>query len=183
MTLTAADIAAKIGGTLEGDPSVPISHLASLAEAQEGDLSFLSNKKYADQMASTKASAVIVPEDTEAADIYALIEAKGGRAVGLSGIDGRMIEAKMKDPRLGYVGEITKVRVSPILDLLEKDYVPVISTVASPSVKVIDPAGSSSPSSSPVSSPDSSDAVWSLLLTKSGYSSLRLWYQTSTKRR
>ena len=59
-----------------------------------------------------------------------LIEAKGGRAVGLSGIDGRMIEAKMKDPRLGYVGEITKVRVSPVLDLLEKDYVPVISTVA-----------------------------------------------------
>ena len=59
-----------------------------------------------------------------------LIEARGGRAVGLSGIGGRMIEAKMKDPHLGYVGEITKVRVSPVLDLLEKDYVPVISTVA-----------------------------------------------------
>ena len=59
-----------------------------------------------------------------------LIEAKGGRAIGLSGIDGRMIEAKMKDPRLGYVGEITNVRVDPVLDLLEKDYVPVISTVA-----------------------------------------------------
>ncbi len=59
-----------------------------------------------------------------------LIEAKGGRAIGLSGIDGRMIEAKIKDPRLGYVGEITKVRVSPVLDLLEKDYIPVISTVA-----------------------------------------------------
>ena len=58
-----------------------------------------------------------------------LIEAKGGRAVGLSGIDGRMIEAKMKDERLGYVGEITKVRIQPIVDLLEKDYIPVISTV------------------------------------------------------
>ncbi|MBQ6245960.1 MAG: UDP-3-O-(3-hydroxymyristoyl)glucosamine N-acyltransferase [Kiritimatiellae bacterium] len=63
MTLTAADIAAKIGGTVEGDSSVQISHLASLADAQEGDLSFLSNKKYADQMAATKASAVIVQDD------------------------------------------------------------------------------------------------------------------------
>ena len=63
MTLTVADIAAKIGGTVEGDSSVQISHLASLMEAQEGDLSFLSNKKYADQMAATKASAVIVQDD------------------------------------------------------------------------------------------------------------------------
>ena len=63
MTLTVADIAAKIGGTVEGDPSVQISRMASLSEAGEGDLSFLSNKKYADQMAATKASAVIVQED------------------------------------------------------------------------------------------------------------------------
>ena len=59
-----------------------------------------------------------------------LIEARGGRAVGLSGIDGRMIEAKMKDPRLGYVGEITRVRTRPIEDLLLGGYIPVISTVA-----------------------------------------------------
>ena len=63
MTLTAAEIAAKIGGIVEGDASVQISHLASLSEAQEGDLSFFSNKKYADQMATTKASAVIVQDD------------------------------------------------------------------------------------------------------------------------
>ena len=63
MTLTVTDIAAKIGGAVEGDATLQISHLASLSEAQEGDLSFLSNKKYADQMATTKASAVIVPDD------------------------------------------------------------------------------------------------------------------------
>ena len=33
------------------------------------------------------------------------LEAKGGSAIGLSGMDGRMITAKMKDPALGYVGE------------------------------------------------------------------------------
>ena len=60
-----------------------------------------------------------------------LLQIKGGHAVGLSGIDGGIIEAKMKDERLGYVGEITKIRTQPIMDLLEKNYIPVISTVAS----------------------------------------------------
>ena len=60
-----------------------------------------------------------------------LIQMKGGHAVGLSGIDGGIIEAKMKNEALGYVGEITKIRPQPINDLLEKNYIPVISTVAS----------------------------------------------------
>jgi len=60
-----------------------------------------------------------------------LLQMKGGHAVGLSGIDGGIIEAKMKDERLGFVGEITKIRTQPITDLLEKNYIPVISTVAS----------------------------------------------------
>ena len=60
-----------------------------------------------------------------------LIQMKGGHAVGLSGIDGGILEAKVKDERLGYVGEVTKVRPQPIMDLLEKNYIPVVSTVAS----------------------------------------------------
>ena len=60
-----------------------------------------------------------------------LIQMKGGHAVGLSGIDGGIIEAKMKNEALGYVGEITKIRTQPITDLLEKNYIPVISTAAS----------------------------------------------------
>ena len=58
-----------------------------------------------------------------------LIENKGGKAIGLSGLDGHMIEARMKDERLGYVGEITRVNVQPILDVIEKNYIPVVSTV------------------------------------------------------
>ena len=60
-----------------------------------------------------------------------LIQMKGGHAVGLSGIDGGILEAKMKDEALGYVGIVTKVRPQPINDLLEKGYIPVVSTVAS----------------------------------------------------
>ena len=60
-----------------------------------------------------------------------LIQMKGGHAVGMSGIDGGILEAKMKDPALGFVGQVTKVRPQPINDLLEKGYIPVVSTVAS----------------------------------------------------
>ena len=58
-----------------------------------------------------------------------LLEMKGGKAIGLSGMDGRMIEARIKDERLGYVGEITKIHVAPVTDLLDKGYIPVISTI------------------------------------------------------
>ena len=58
-----------------------------------------------------------------------LLEMKGGRAVGLSGMDGRLIEARMKDPRLGYVGQIEKIHIQPVSDLLDKGYIPVVSTV------------------------------------------------------
>ncbi|MBQ7034826.1 MAG: acetylglutamate kinase, partial [Clostridia bacterium] len=58
-----------------------------------------------------------------------LLEVKGGRAMGLSGMDDRMILCEMKDPELGFVGKITKVNVTPIMDLLEKGYIPVVSTV------------------------------------------------------
>jgi len=58
-----------------------------------------------------------------------LIEQKGGRCVGLSGLDGHMITAKMKDEALGFVGEITEVNVEPIADMLEKGYIPVVSTI------------------------------------------------------
>ena len=58
-----------------------------------------------------------------------LLGTKGGKAMGISGMDGHLIEAEVKDERLGFVGRITKVNVEPITDLLEHDYIPVVSTV------------------------------------------------------
>ena len=58
-----------------------------------------------------------------------LLEMKGGSAMGISGMDGRLIEAEMRDPSLGYVGRITDVNIGAVSDLLEKGYIPVISTV------------------------------------------------------
>ena len=58
-----------------------------------------------------------------------LLAMKGGRAIGLSGIDGRLIEAEQKDPRLGYVGQVTKIHIKPVMDILSNGYIPVVSTV------------------------------------------------------
>jgi acetylglutamate kinase len=58
-----------------------------------------------------------------------MIDSKGGRAVGLCGIDGGMIKAKQLDQKLGFAGEITKVDPGLITDLLEKGCIPVISTI------------------------------------------------------
>ena len=64
-------------------------------------------------------------------DLVKLIQMKGGHAIGISGIDGGLLEAEVKDERLGFVGQVTKVRTQPITDILEKNYIPIISTVAS----------------------------------------------------
>ena len=58
-----------------------------------------------------------------------LLEIKGGKAMGISGMDGHLITATAKDERLGYVGKITGVNVEPIFDLLQHNYIPVVSTV------------------------------------------------------
>lgn len=57
------------------------------------------------------------------------LQNSGGKAVGLSGMDGHLIEAEIKDPALGFVGEITDINIEPVTDLLENGYIPVISTV------------------------------------------------------
>lgn len=57
------------------------------------------------------------------------LEMKGGKAMGISGIDGKLIEAQCKDEKLGFVGEITKINIDPVFDLLGKGYIPVISTI------------------------------------------------------
>ena len=59
-----------------------------------------------------------------------LLGQQGVKAVGLSGMDDRLIQAVMKDPDLGYVGRITDINAQLLLDLMDDGYVPVISTLA-----------------------------------------------------
>ena len=51
----------------------------------------------------------------------------GGKALGLSGVDGGLLEARVADPELGYVGEVTKVNPEPLLQALEGGYIPLVA--------------------------------------------------------
>ena len=59
-----------------------------------------------------------------------LLQMKGGMALGLSGIDGKMLEAEKKSDALGYVGQIKHIHIKPVKDALDNGYIPVISTIA-----------------------------------------------------
>lgn len=58
------------------------------------------------------------------------IGAIGGKAIGLCGLDGRMIRAEaLNRQKLGFVGAIVQVDPQPILDLLAMGYIPVVATL------------------------------------------------------
>ena len=61
--------------------------------------------------------------------LVAMLEQLGTAAAGISGMDGKLIEAEMRDERLGYVGNIKKINIGIVNDLLENNYIPVISTL------------------------------------------------------
>ena len=58
-----------------------------------------------------------------------LLESFGGKALGLCGIDGRMMKCCKENEKLGYVGKITQINTKVITDTLDAGYIPVISTV------------------------------------------------------
>ncbi len=60
-------------------------------------------------------------------ELVAAIQSRGGRAMGLSGIDGRLIEAKVKSEELGLVGEVVKINPEPIQILLKEGYIPIVA--------------------------------------------------------
>lgn len=57
------------------------------------------------------------------------LEVIGGKSMGISGVDGKLITASKKDDRLGFVGKIDEINITPVLDLINNGYIPVISTI------------------------------------------------------
>ena len=62
-------------------------------------------------------------------ELVHLMEMAGGKAIGLCGADGGLLKAEMLSEKLGYVGNITDINEQIILDVLDKGYIPVISTI------------------------------------------------------
>ncbi len=63
-------------------------------------------------------------------DLVMLLQRAGGKAMGMCGLDGKMIQAEQLNPDLGFVGEITDINPEVINTALNNGYIPVISTVA-----------------------------------------------------
>ena len=63
-------------------------------------------------------------------DIVGILLQKGGKAVGLSGVDAGLLRAKKTDKDLGFVGEVTEVQPDILLSMLDRGFIPVVSTVA-----------------------------------------------------
>ena len=60
-------------------------------------------------------------------EIVAQIQSQGGRAIGLSGVDGGMIEAEVRTKTHGLIGEVVWVHVEPLQMIMEKGYMPVVA--------------------------------------------------------
>ncbi len=63
-------------------------------------------------------------------DIVGILLQKGGKAVGLSGVDSGLLRAKKTEKDLGFVGEVTEVHPEILTSLLDEGFIPVVSTVA-----------------------------------------------------
>ena len=70
---TLGELAEYVGGRICGNPDVIIKSASTLGRADEGDISFLTNRKYEKQLWTTKASAVIVGKETPATSVPLLI--------------------------------------------------------------------------------------------------------------
>ncbi len=63
-------------------------------------------------------------------ELVAQVAQRGGRAVGLSGVDGQILQARRKDARLGFVGEIFHVDLTALTDLAGAGFVPIVAPIA-----------------------------------------------------
>ena len=89
---------------------------------------FVDGRRYTDEVTLDLARMVLIGKANS--DLVAHLVSLGGRAVGLSGIDGGLIRAKLRDPKLGLVGEVTHVDLGPVKALMEAGYLVVVAPSA-----------------------------------------------------
>ncbi len=64
-------------------------------------------------------------------NLVSMLQKAGGNGIGLAGVDGNLFEAVRRDAEHGNVGNIVNVNPDIVLDVLEKGYIPVVSSIAS----------------------------------------------------
>ena len=91
---------------------------------------FINGLRYTDEITITVSQMVLAGKVNK--DLVKLIEKNGGKAIGLSGIDGSLIKAKKltNDIDLGFVGEITSVNTELLNLAMNSGYIPIVSSIA-----------------------------------------------------
>lgn len=67
-------------------------------------------------------------------ELVAAINSRGGQAIGISGVDGALIQGRIKDLESGYMGTVVKVNTAPLKAMLKAGYIPVVSPLSLHSV-------------------------------------------------
>ena len=93
---------------------------------------FVNGLRYTDRETMDIVQMILCGKDNK--DLVTLLEKAGGNGIGLGGMDGGLFQAKRltdnEGTDYGYVGDIVDVNPQPVIDTLEKGYIPVVSTVA-----------------------------------------------------
>ena len=140
-------IVVKIGGSTLGSHDTTIDDIVALQQKGEPPIvvhgggklitdwlkkigiatSFVRGERVTDAPALEVVTAVLAGLVNK--DIVASINSRGGRASGISGVDGALIEGKIAEPEKGYVGVAVKVNTGIIQALVQAGFVPVIAPV------------------------------------------------------
>lgn len=103
--------------------------ISRILEIMGKETKFINGLRYTDAETAEVAAMVLAGKVNKS--LVSLIQQNNGRALGLCGLDGGMLQVeKMRgDIDLGFVGEITKVDALPITVALDNGFIPVIATV------------------------------------------------------
>ncbi len=143
-------VVVKIGGSIHGDGTalediVTLARLGVKPVVVHGggpmitewqnkmglETKFVDGRRYTDEITLDLARMVLIGKANS--DLVAHLVKLGGRAVGLSGIDGGLIRARQRDPNLGLVGEVTEVDLGPVKALMDAGYLVVVAPSATDS--------------------------------------------------
>ena len=89
---------------------------------------FVDGLRYTDEETMDIVQQILCGKVTK--NLVATLNRRGGKAIGLCGMDAGLFQAKKLDEKYGLVGEVVKVNPAPVQDVLKDGYIPVVSTVA-----------------------------------------------------
>jgi len=116
----------------EGQPAVIIHGGASMVTSwlgrQHCTTSFYEGERITAEASLDVVTAVLAGLANK--EIVATILQASGKAIGISGVDGGLIQGRIKNRARGYVGEVVKVDTSPLEAIISAGFIPVIAPVS-----------------------------------------------------